>query len=220
MMIESRMRYLLAALVLSAVASPSLAERKFVAGAAKMPDGVTITNDRTSVVAWQFDGDIRRALVRLRSSPRKLSYSPYGAAVYDSGAAIRVPLSPEMAALIREAAAEHGVDPRLVTEVARRESSFRPGVVSNKGAQGVMQLMPATARFLGVKDAFDPRENIFGGTRYLRMLLDTFRGDLDLALAAYNAGPGAVEKYGGIPPYRETIAYVAAIRARYDAAVR
>jgi len=83
-----------------------------------------------------------------------------------------------------------------------------------------MQLMPATARFLGVTNVFDARENIFGGTRYLRTLLDTFGGDLDLALAAYNAGPGAVEKYRGVPPYRETREYVAAVRASYEKALR
>ena len=82
-----------------------------------------------------------------------------------------------------------------------------------------MQLMPATARFVGVTDVFDARQNIFGGTRYLRTLLDTFDGDLDLTLAAYNAGPGAVQKYKGIPPYRETRAYVKAVRATYEASM-
>ena len=79
-----------------------------------------------------------------------------------------------------------------------------------------MQLMPATARYLGIKNVFDARENVFGGAKYLRTLLDTFHGDLDLTLAAYNAGPGAVEKYNGVPPFRETKAYVASIRAAYQ----
>jgi soluble lytic murein transglycosylase-like protein len=83
-----------------------------------------------------------------------------------------------------------------------------------------MQLMPATARYLGVQDVFDPRQNIHGGTRYLRTLLETFNGDLDLTLAAYNAGPGAVAKYRGVPPYRETRAYVAAVRATYENSLR
>ena len=83
-----------------------------------------------------------------------------------------------------------------------------------------MQLMPATARFLGVANIFDSRENIFAGTRYLRRLLDTFNGDLDLTLAAYNAGPGAVQKFGGVPPFRETQDYVKRVRATYEASLR
>ena len=98
----------------------------------------------------------------------------------------------------------------------RRESAFNVNAVSPVGASGLMQLMPSTAQFLGVNDVFDARQNIFGGTRYLRELLDTFNGDLDLTLAAYNAGPGAVQKYKGVPPYRETRAYVAAVRASYE----
>ncbi len=82
-----------------------------------------------------------------------------------------------------------------------------------------MQLMPATARFLGMSDVFDIRENVFGGTRYLRTLLDTFHGDLDLTLAAYNAGPGAVQRYNGVPPYRETQQYVKLVRAAYERAL-
>ena len=119
-------------------------------------------------------------------------------------------------ALIAEAAKLHGVDPRLVAEVMRRESRFNPNAVSPVGACGLMQLMPATARLLGVTDVFDARDNIFGGTRYLRQLLDTYHGDLDLVLAAYNAGPAAVQKYNGVPPYAETRAYVSSIRARLD----
>jgi soluble lytic murein transglycosylase-like protein len=91
--------------------------------------------------------------------------------------------------------------------------------VSRAGAVGVMQLMPRTAAMLGV-NAWDTRDNIFGAAQYLRRLLDTFHGDLDLTLAAYNAGPGAVQKYGGVPPYRETQAYVKAVRAAYQNALR
>jgi hypothetical protein len=109
---------------------------------------------------------------------------------------------------VQEAAQLHQVSPDLVKSIIAVESEFDQWAVSSKGARGLMQLMPATARRLGVADTFDARQNIFGGTQYLRMMLDQFGGDVDLALAAYNAGPGAVVRYGGIPPYRETRGYV------------
>ena len=109
---------------------------------------------------------------------------------------------------IRHASQKHRLDPELVKAVIKQESNFNRNDVSQKGAQGLMQLMPETARKLGVGDTFDPWENIHGGTLYLRMMLEHFNGNLEKALAAYNAGPGAVEKYGAIPPYRETQGYV------------
>lgn len=112
------------------------------------------------------------------------------------------------AEIIREASARYGVDESVIRAVIKHESSFNPKAVSGCGAQGLMQLMPATAQSLGVKDAFNPEENIMAGTHYLKQKLDEFDGNLALALAAYNAGSGAVRKYGGIPPYQETRAYV------------
>jgi len=113
--------------------------------------------------------------------------------------------------LIQEAAAAHKVDPALIRAVMRAESAFHPLAVSRVGAVGLMQLMPELASQLGVKDIFDPRENIMAGARYLRELLDRHHGKVALALASYNAGPGAVDKYHGIQPFKETRNYVKTI---------
>ena len=123
---------------------------------------------------------------------------------------------------IAAAAAEFGVDSALLHAVIHAESAFNPMALSNKGAQGLMQLMPGTANDMGVADAFDASQNIRGGARYLSMLLQSFNGDARLATAAYNAGPGAVQKYRGIPPYDETQVYVqrvATLRDRYAKAL-
>ncbi len=109
---------------------------------------------------------------------------------------------------IEAAALRHGVDRALVQSLIRVESAFNPWAVSPKGAQGLMQLMPQTASALGVRDAFDPRQNIDGGVRHLRYLIDRFPGNLSFAVAAYNAGESAVTTYRGVPPYAETQAYV------------
>ena len=123
---------------------------------------------------------------------------------------------PRIDAFIAESGARNGVDPVLLYAQMHQESSFKNTAVSNKGARGLMQLMPFTAARFGVKDIFDPRQNIEGGARYMRYLLDHFGGDVSLALAGYNAGEGAVMKYGGnIPPYRETQEYVRRITGRY-----
>lgn len=117
--------------------------------------------------------------------------------------------------LIRRSAARHEVDPALIGAVVKQESGFRSSAVSSAGAMGLMQLMPDTARALGVADPFDASQNIEGGTRLLRSLLDRYGGRVDFALAAYNAGPAAVDRYGGVPPYAETRAYVRDIMANY-----
>ncbi len=118
--------------------------------------------------------------------------------------------------LITQAAARNGIDHHLILVVMKQESSFNAQAISYKGARGLMQLMPATAARFGVRDIFDPAQNIEGGARYLRFLLNTFHGDIELALAGYNAGEHAVARYGNqIPPYRETQDYVRKISAHY-----
>ncbi len=118
-------------------------------------------------------------------------------------------------ALIAAAGARNGVDPVLLYAIMHRESSFHTGAISPKGARGLMQLMPGTAARFGVRNIFDPAQNVEGGARYVRFLLDYFGGDVRLALAGYNAGEGAVNRYNGVPPYHETQEYVRLIGARY-----
>ena len=117
--------------------------------------------------------------------------------------------------MIREVSARYRVDPALVRAVIQTESNFNSTAVSRKGALGLMQLVPTTAQQMGVTNAFDPKQNLDGGVHYLRTLLERYNGDLDRALAAYNAGPGAVDRAGGIPWFRETRDYVQKVTDSY-----
>jgi soluble lytic murein transglycosylase len=117
---------------------------------------------------------------------------------------------------IKRASLQHGVSPALVKAVIAAESGFDPEAISRKGAQGLMQLMPYTAESLGVDDALDPWQNIDGGTRYLSQMIERFPGELTLALAAYNAGPEAVKRHRGVPPYQETRTYVRRVLRYYE----
>jgi len=128
----------------------------------------------------------------------------------------KVLTSEQLDAIIEEAAAKHGVDSNLVRAVIKVESNFNPRAVSRKGAMGLMQLMPATARSLKVSNPFDARQNVEGGVRHLRKLLEDFDGDVTKSLAAYNAGAGAVDRHNGVPPYAETRAYVRKINQLYS----
>ena len=118
--------------------------------------------------------------------------------------------------VIRAAAERYGVDTRLVEAIVQTESAGNPTAVSPKGARGLMQLMPERAAQLGVRNSFDPHQNVDGGVRHIRDLLQSFGGDVTLALAAYNAGEAAVRNYGGVPPFAETREYVRRVRAMYD----
>jgi soluble lytic murein transglycosylase-like protein len=133
--------------------------------------------------------------------------------------AFPVPIPRHIAAAIREAATHYGVDPNLVASMAFRESRFDPNAVSRHGAVGVMQLKPRTAAGLGVKNSYDARDNIFGGAKYLKEMLDRFNGDVDLSLAAYNAGPELVAQKGPTATH-EAVAYVRAVKAMYTVATR
>jgi soluble lytic murein transglycosylase-like protein len=146
----------------------------------------------------------------------RLTYPGKGTLIHSRAWRLRPSYNGEYNRHIEEAASLHGVSVALVRTIIQVESAFDAQAVSSKGAQGLMQLMPATARRFGVTDAFDPRQNIFAGVKYLRVLLDMFNGDVTLAAAGYNAGENAVVRYNGVPPYRETRGYVEKVRALLD----
>jgi len=169
------------------------------------PDAPTAA-PAASVGAPRFAGALRSALGADGAAASALG-----------GANAPAPVAPaQIDALVQQNASNWQVDPALLKAVIANESGFNANATSKVGAQGLMQLMPATAQSLGVQNAYDPAQNVAGGARYLKGLLDRFGGDARKAVAAYNAGPGAVEKYGDVPPYAETQNYVQNVLASFQ----
>ncbi len=163
-----------------------------------------------------FSALVRQALAA-RSS-QSLIGGPALPSAPNPNAALNEPLMippAQIDGLVQSSAAAWQVDPALIKAIIANESGFNANAKSRTGAQGLMQLEPGTAAGLGVRDSYDPAQNISGGTRYIKGLLERFHGDMHLAVAAYNAGPGAVEKYGGVPPYAETQNYVGNVMDAY-----
>jgi len=166
--------------------------------------------DEQGVVHYtNVPGDPRYSFVRKDPEPTVTRAAGEGGGASSSG--VRA-----FAQLIRATAERYGVDTRLIEAIVQTESAGNPMAVSPKGARGLMQLMPERAALLGVRDSFNPSQNVDGGVRHMRDLLQGFGGDVTLALAAYNAGEAAVRSYGGVPPFTETREYVRRVRALYD----
>lgn len=165
--------------------------------------------------------DPEPATLKAEDTPASATEGKHGPPAAENPATIGVPAvgllgSKSTEQIVREASESHGVDSDFIDSVIKQESAGNAHAVSKAGARGLMQLMPGTAAQLGVQDSFSPEQNVHGGARYLRELLERYRGDAVKALAAYNAGPGAVDRYHGVPPYRETRAYVARIVRDYN----
>jgi hypothetical protein len=186
------------------------------AGSARADYFLLRSGARMNVSSWELIGDHYR--IQVSGGTAELAYADVVSIEPEEifVPAPRMPLDQApFGQLIRDISAKYGVDSDLVFSVVAAESNFNPKAVSRRGARGLMQLLPTTASRLGVSDIFDPKQNVDAGTRYLRDLLRQYQGDLALTLAAYNAGPRAVQHYGRVPPYNETIAYVRAIRKTY-----
>ncbi len=174
--------------------------------------GLLLPCPAPATVYYQID---HNGVAHFTNAPTERGYRVFQPGALPAGTRLT---SASIDQLIEAFGAEHDLEPALIRAVIQAESNFNPRAVSRKGAQGLMQLMPGTIGRLSVGDAYDPRENIGAGVRYLRELVDLFRGDLTLALAAYNAGEKAVLRYRGVPPYQETQGYVTKVLRLYKQA--
>ena len=211
--------FVLTALVLSSItlASVSTAQASTSMSIRKDNNGrVLLTNVAPSGKFAQYNKTVRETYYRSNSTATPATYTPPSSQNYGSSSASKSASRNSYDSYIRDSAQRHGVDPALLKAMMHTESSFNPNARSPVGAQGLMQLMPATARRFKVSNAWNPSENIEGSAKYLAWLMRRFNNKVEFAVAGYNAGEGNVDKYKGIPPFKETRNYVKSVMSRYN----